>query len=150
MEKFFELERLPETELLSCDYCRKRKQVSKQTEIFSLPQILVIHLKRFVFSERHMDFEKIDDIVNIKPVLTIPCKHDSSVGTYQLYGIVHHYGTKSNGHYICQVLDASNGASQWYTCDDSSITKVYGSPDYDSSTAYVLFYSKVDPRAANR
>ena len=74
LNKFFELERLPETELLSCDNCRKRRKVSKQTEIYSLPKILVIHLKRFVFSERFMDFDKIDDIVEVKPIITIPCK----------------------------------------------------------------------------
>ena len=74
LNKFFELERLPETELLSCETCRKRRKVSKQTEIYSLPKILVIHLKRFIFSERYMDFTKNDDIVEIKPILTIPCK----------------------------------------------------------------------------
>ena len=73
LEKFFELERLPDTELLSCENCQKRKKVSKQTEIYSLPKILVIHLKRFVFSPKLMDFDKIDDIVEIKPLLQLPC-----------------------------------------------------------------------------
>jgi ubiquitin C-terminal hydrolase len=66
MNKFFELEMLPETELLTCDYCRRKSNVSKQTAIYSLPKILVIHLKRFVFSEQQMDFEKINDIVEIR------------------------------------------------------------------------------------
>jgi ubiquitin C-terminal hydrolase len=57
-----------------------------------------------------MDFAKIDDIVEIKPVLNVPCKNDSTHGTYKLYGIVHHFGTKNNGHYISQVLDETNGA----------------------------------------
>ena len=69
LNKFFQLEMLPDTELLHCDYCRKNRNVSKQTEIYSLPKILVIHLKRFVFSERYMDFAKIDDIVEIKPLI---------------------------------------------------------------------------------
>ena len=63
LSKFFELEQLPDSELLTCDYCKKRRKVSKQTEIYLLPKILVIHLKRFVFSEKYMDFAKIDDIV---------------------------------------------------------------------------------------
>ena len=50
LNKFFELEHLPETELVYCDVCRQLGNVSKQTEIYSLPKILVIHLKRFVFS----------------------------------------------------------------------------------------------------
>ena len=96
-----------------------------------------------------MDFAKIDDIVEIKPVLNVPCKNDSTHGTYKLYGIVHHFGTKNNGHYISQVLDETNGAQQWYTCDDSNVYKVYGTPDFDSSTAYVLFYSRMDSRLVN-
>lgn len=76
LNKFFELERLPDSELLQCDNCRKRRNVSKQTEIYSLPKILVIHLKRFVFSKQHMDFVKIDDIVEIKPSIQIPSKEN--------------------------------------------------------------------------
>ena len=48
--------------------------------IYSLPKILVIHLKRFVFSERHMDFAKIDDIVEIQANIEIPCKMEGTRG----------------------------------------------------------------------
>lgn len=74
LNKFFELEVLPDSELLQCDYCQKKRKVSKQTEIYLLPKILVIHLKRFVFSEKHMDFAKIDDLVEIRSRLEIPCR----------------------------------------------------------------------------
>ena len=60
----------------------------------------MIHLKRFVFNQRLMDFAKIDDIVEIKPLIQVPCAQEMTIGTYKLYGIVHHLGTKSNGHYI--------------------------------------------------
>ena len=100
LNKFFELEQLPDTELLTCDYCKKRRKVSKQTEIYSLPKMLVIHLKRFVFSEKYMDFAKVDDIVELKHRIQVPCKQQNRTGDYKLYGIVHHFGTKSNGHYI--------------------------------------------------
>ena len=74
LNKFFEVEQLPDSELLTCDDCKKKRNVSKQTEIYSLPKILVIHLKRFVFSEKYMDFAKIDDIVQIKKRIQVPCK----------------------------------------------------------------------------
>ena len=47
-----------------------------------------------------MDFAKIDDIVEIKEKLQLPCKQEMTIGTYKLYGIVHHYGTYNRGHYI--------------------------------------------------
>ena len=87
-----------------------------------------------------MDYAKIDDIVEIKPNIQIPCKQETSIGNYRLYGIVHHYGTKGNGHYIADVMDENN----WYTCDDERVMRLDGEPDYNSSSAYVLFYTKVD------
>jgi len=65
---------LPDSELLTCDFCKKRRKVSKQTEIYALPKILVLHLKRFVFSEKYMDFAKVDDIVCLKKRIQIPCR----------------------------------------------------------------------------
>ena len=48
-----------------------------------------------------------------------------AIGTYKLYGIVHHFGTYNRGHYISEVLDYSNGqAGDWYKCDDERITKL--------------------------
>jgi len=73
--------------------------VTKQTEVYQLPKILVIHLKRFVFSEKHRDFAKIDDLVEVRPRLQIACRQQNRTGDYRLYAVVHHYGTKSNGHY---------------------------------------------------
>ena len=57
------------TEKLDCDYCKGKHQVTKQTEICSLPSILIVHFKRFYFDERKMDYEKIDDAVEIKSTI---------------------------------------------------------------------------------
>lgn len=35
-----------------------------------------------------------------------------------------------------------NGDDQWYTCDDERIVKMQGPLELNSSTAYVLFYTK--------
>ena len=47
------------------------------------------------------------------------------------------------------VLDEADG-EQWYTCDDERIVKLSSPPDFNSSTAYVLFYSKVNQGTASR
>ena len=115
---------------MHCDNCKKLRNVSKQTEICSLPQILVIHLKRFVFSERKMDYEKINDRVEVKKKIQLSSNLETMVGEYRLYGIVHHIGTKSNGHYTSDVRDMSKynieGESDevWFNCDDETISKL--------------------------
>ena len=155
LRKFFEVEHLPKTELLHCDFCKKQRNVSKQTEICSLPKILVIHLKRFVFSEKHMDYVKNNDRVDIKRSIQLTSSQEKVMGEYRLYGIVHHYGTKSNGHYIADVRDMSKYNSEgeneevWYNCDDETIRKI-SAPQLLSSTAYVLFYYKTGTKASRQ
>ena len=60
MRQFFAVETLSDSEKLHCSQCKEKTSVSKQTELWSLPQVLIIHIKRFYFSERSMDYRKID------------------------------------------------------------------------------------------
>ena len=85
-----------------------------------------------------MDYDKIADQVEIKPQIQIECKMENTLGTYKLFAIVHHFGTKGNGHYITDALDLQNlsntkssslslssrAEEQWYRCDDESISKL--------------------------
>jgi ubiquitin C-terminal hydrolase len=68
-------------------------------------------------------------------------------GKYDLYGIVHHYGTKNGGHYISEVRDmhqpSRGSAESWYLCDDESVKGIL-EPELDSKSAYVLFYYKTN------
>jgi len=62
-----------------------------------LPNVLVIHVKRFYYEG--MDYKKIDEAVNFEKVVDIQSRQNQ-IGKYELYGIVHHFGTKNAGHYI--------------------------------------------------
>jgi len=46
-----------------------------------------------------MDYKKIDEAVNFEKVVDIQSRQNQ-IGKYELYGIVHHFGTKNAGHYI--------------------------------------------------
>ena len=62
MQAFLEGERLEDSESWSCKRCKKMVQAHKKLDLWSLPEILVIHLKRFSYSHRFRD--KIDALVN--------------------------------------------------------------------------------------
>ena len=47
-------------------------------------------------------------------------------------------------------MEETESKEQWYTCDDEKISKLNGPPEYNSSTAYVLFYSKVNQVESRR
>jgi ubiquitin carboxyl-terminal hydrolase 2 len=45
--------------------------VQKQTEIWTLPQVLIIHIKRFYFDERRMDYRKINEAIRFEKSIAI-------------------------------------------------------------------------------
>jgi len=70
-------------------------------------------------------------------------KHPSvDKATYKLYGVSHHSGSLSGGHYVCEVSNVNTG--QWYSCNDGSVSKI-SKPESSSSSAYVLFYTMEKP-----
>jgi ubiquitin C-terminal hydrolase len=86
---------------------------------------LVIHLVRFdeTYDEygrrsvvKNHDSVFIDHTLSLAPYTRTICPQTSD---YELYGIVHHSGSLSGGHYVSEV---KTGDGRWYRCNDSSIT----------------------------
>jgi ubiquitin C-terminal hydrolase len=125
-----------------CENCKKEVDIEKDMSIYRLPKILVIHLKRFIYN--FTTREKISTSVKIPPD-SLDMSHFSPLSMhnsinnckYKLFGLSHHMGGLSGGHYNCDVLNVKTG--KWYHCDDSSVSGISG-PSSSSSSAYVLFY----------
>lgn len=86
-----------------CPKCKEHRQASKKLDLWRLPEILVVHLKRFSYS-RYMK-NKLDTFVNF-PVhnldLTKYVKQRTNASEspiYELYAISNHYGGLGGGHY---------------------------------------------------
>lgn len=82
------------------------RQASKKLDLWRLPEILVIHLKRFQYS-RFMK-NKLDTYVdfpvdNLDLSNYIAYGHDKSSNRYMLYAISNHYGSMGGGHYTAFV-----------------------------------------------
>jgi ubiquitin C-terminal hydrolase len=123
-----------------CDNCNKRGSCKRKTSIYTLPKILVIHLKRFSFDS--YSSKKISTSVTF-PVTGLNLSEycvGSSFATYNLYGISHHSGYMGGGHYVADTLN--NG--KWYHCDDSNASKSYSDPQGSGDSPYVLFYARSD------
>jgi ubiquitin C-terminal hydrolase len=125
-----------------CSACKKHMRASKKFDLWKMPDILLIHLKRFNYSRAWRD--KIDSPVHI-PVELLdlsefcvdPVAKASSV--YDLYAVSHHFGSLSGGHYTAFCRNLDDG--KWYNLDDSRASS--SSPkEATSSSAYVLFYCK--------
>lgn len=89
-------------------------------DLWSAPEVLVIHLKRFSYSRYYRD--KLDTNVSF-PVegldLTRHLHHvdPARAPIYDLYAVSYHYGGLGGGHYTAVGKNRLNG--KWYKFDDS-------------------------------
>ncbi|KAL1568811.1 ubiquitinyl hydrolase 1 [Salvia divinorum] len=145
LDAFLKEEPLGPDDMWYCPQCKEHRQASKKLDLWRLPDILVIHLKRFSYSkwlknklDTNVDFP-IQNLDVSKYVKSI----DASAGRhmYELYGISNHYGGLGGGHYsaYCKLIDGEN---RWYHFDDSHVSPVSES-EIKTSAAYLLFYERV-------
>lgn len=143
LEAFLREEPLVPEDMWYCPQCKERRQASKKLDLWRLPEVLVIHLKRFSYS-RSMK-HKLETFVNF-PIhdfdLTnyVANKSNSRQQLYELYALTNHYGGMGSGHYTAHIklLDEN----RWYNFDDTHISPI-NEEDVRSGAAYVLFYRRV-------
>ncbi|RZB47658.1 Ubiquitin carboxyl-terminal hydrolase 5 isoform B [Glycine soja] len=143
LEAFLREEPLVPEDMWYCPKCKERRQASKKLDLWRLPEVLVIHLKRFSYS-RSMK-HKLETFVNF-PIhdfdLTnyIANKNNTRRQLYELYALTNHYGSMGSGHYTAHIklLDEN----RWYNFDDSHISLI-SEDEVNTAAAYVLFYRRV-------
>lgn len=120
------------------DKTKQKENIIKRLEFWSLPNILVIDLKRF----NKMNFQKNNCYVDI-PLEPIDLSkyiigYQKESYLYELYGICNHSGNVMGGHYTANVK-TKNG---WYHFNDRSVTKITDTSKIVSPMAYCLFFRK--------
>ena len=123
---FFEKEALEDP--LSCRHCGGPQNFFKNYEINKLPHVLILALKRFKYNE-NMNFK-------LKQLITFPLDDFKLKDkTYNLFGVVYHYGGINSGHYVCAIRKEN----KWILCDDNRVYEIEPKRVM-SSNAYILFY----------
>ncbi|XP_020583150.1 ubiquitin carboxyl-terminal hydrolase 8 [Phalaenopsis equestris] len=143
LETFLKEEPLGPEDMWYCPSCKKHQQASKKLDLWRLPEVLVIHLKRFSYNrytknklETLVDFPiKGLDLSNY-----IVSKTQELKNKYDLYAISNHYGNMGGGHYTAYVHH--NAEDKWYDFDDRHVSHV-SLDSLKTSAAYVLFYKRV-------
>ncbi|XP_027082554.1 ubiquitin carboxyl-terminal hydrolase 8 [Coffea arabica] len=143
LEAFLKEEPLGPEDMWYCPVCKKHCQASKKLDLWRLPEVLVIHLKRFSYSrflknklETYVDFP----VHNLDLSAYIAYKSGESCNRYVLYAISNHYGSMGGGHYTAFV---HHGGGRWFDFDDSHVSPI-NEDKIKSSAAYVLFYRRVE------
>merc|ERR1712157_359002 len=126
-------------------YCPKTKDFEKslkKLDIWNLPRILVIHLKRFGRETIAGPPEKIDSLVqfpfSIDMAGWVQSPDASKEGMqYNLYAVVNHSGSMGFGHYTAYAqVDSSDGQRHWFHFNDSSVSRIEAS-QVVSKAAYI-------------
>uniref|UniRef100_A0A2C9V083 Ubiquitin carboxyl-terminal hydrolase n=1 Tax=Manihot esculenta TaxID=3983 RepID=A0A2C9V083_MANES len=142
LEAFLKEEPLGPDDMWFCPSCKQHRQASKKLDLWRLPEILVIHLKRFSYTrfmknklEAYVEFP-VDDL-DLSAYISY--KNGQLSHRYMLYAISNHYGSMGGGHYTAFV---HHGGDRWYDFDDSQVHPI-NQDKIKTSAAYVLFYRRV-------
>jgi ubiquitin carboxyl-terminal hydrolase 8 len=105
-----------------CPHCKQLREASKQLEIWKLPRILLIHLKRFSFKglwrqKLNTDVSFPISALNVNNYVAGP----DMPGNYDLYAVSNHTGDLNGGHYTAYCRNPFN--RKWYTFDDKDVSE---------------------------
>mmetsp|Transcript_29018 Transcript_29018/g.51901 ORF Transcript_29018/g.51901 Transcript_29018/m.51901 type:complete len:1011 (-) Transcript_29018:45-3077(-) len=122
-----------------CNQCKEHVEATKTYQLFKLPEILVIALKRF--KSRGLWNEKLNAFVDF-PVEGLDLSefalgNQSQPPIYDLYAVSNHYGGMGGGHYTAFIKWQEDG--RWYEMDDGSVSLA---SKVVTPAAYILFYKR--------
>ncbi|XP_062999485.1 ubiquitin carboxyl-terminal hydrolase 31 [Elgaria multicarinata webbii] len=156
-------EQLAPDDAWRCPHCKQLQQGSITLSLWTLPDVLIIHLKRFrQEADRRM---KLQNMVRFPltgldmtphvvkrsqsswslPSHWSPWRRPYGLGRdpedfiYDLYAVCNHHGTMQGGHYTAYCKNSIDGL--WYCFDDSDVQQL-DENEVCKQTAYILFYQR--------
>ncbi|XP_008830024.1 ubiquitin carboxyl-terminal hydrolase 8 [Nannospalax galili] len=145
---FSKEEKLTDNNRFYCSHCRTRRDSLKKIEIWKLPPVLLVHLKRFSYDGRWK--QKLQTSVDF-PLESLDLSQyvigpKNNLKKYNLFSVSNHYGGLDGGHYTAYCKNAAR--QRWFKFDDHEVSDISVS-SVKSSAAYILFYTSLGPRAAD-
>jgi Ubiquitin carboxyl-terminal hydrolase len=155
---FIKPERLDENNMWYCSKCNEHVRAMKTMELWRLPNVLIVHLKRFEFKHA-LRRDKLDTLVDFPLEGLDMSKHCASFednnfadgrvpAVYDLFAVTNHFGRMGFGHYtaFARRWDEDGISKEWTLFDDSSVHSVGNGAGAIESVlspaAYVLFYRR--------
>ncbi|KAJ1719662.1 hypothetical protein LPJ53_005617 [Coemansia erecta] len=144
LHEFTRAEQLGADDPWYCSGCREHRRATKKFDLWAAPDVLVVHLKRFHHSRAWRD--KIDVLVDfplegLDLSQSVVSPASASAGLlYDLFAVCNHYGGLGGGHYTAYAVSPDD--QQWYSFDDSHVTRLAGAQSVKTPAAYMLFYRR--------
>jgi ubiquitin C-terminal hydrolase len=156
LEAFAAEEHLSGADMWHCERCAKRVEATKRMELYKLPPVVMLHLKRFSFDAKVAEVRKVSSKVQLPgSTIELPVNLEKYTvsqqrghALYDIIGIVNHHGNDANGgHYTAHCYHCVD--AKWYAFDDSSVSEIKACDVWLPDAAYVLFLMKRRIRTAS-
>ena len=148
MDLFVCEEELSGSDKWYCPKCKTHVNATKKLDLWMLPPILIVNLKRFEFTKKGKRMKILKpigyDLAQWK-LSTFVRGNQTSSQVYDLYATINHYGDKNHGHYTAYACNRMD--DKWYEFNDSRCSMMEDddlSEVEDNMSAYVLFYNRVE------
>ena len=129
-----------------CQRCKSEVRPRKRLQLYRLPRILIVHLKRFKRDTETFRWNRVSTPIRIptkgfdlKAYLAESASRVSDAGLYDLFAAANHYGGLNCGHYT-SVAQTISG--EWLYFDDAVTGKANPEDLTSSAAPYVLFYRR--------
>ncbi|XP_029015059.1 ubiquitin carboxyl-terminal hydrolase 31 isoform X2 [Betta splendens] len=156
-------EQLAPDDAWRCPHCKQLQQGRIKLSLWTLPDVLILHLKRFrQEGDRRvkmqnmvrfplMGMDMAPHVVKRSqsswslPSHWSPWRRPYGLGRnpddylYDLYAVCNHHGNMHGGHYTAYCKNSIDG--QWYCFDDSEVSPI-ADDAVCQQTAYILFYQR--------
>jgi len=147
LKLFMTQEKLSPNDPWFCPKCKKHREATKKLDLWKLPEVLIVHLKRFQYNRYSRDklntlVDFPTDTLDLSEFVTNPA--DRHV-IYELYAVSNHSGGLGGGHYTAYAKNKED--NRWYNFNDSFASEAQDTSRIVSSSAYVLFYRRKRPQA---
>ncbi|KAJ8249375.1 hypothetical protein GJAV_G00234100 [Gymnothorax javanicus] len=142
LKLFSKEEKLTDNNRVFCRHCKALRDCTKKLEIWKVPPILLVHLKRFSYEGRWK--QKLQTSVDF-PLENLDLGQyvigpKLGLKRYHLFAVSNHYGGLDGGHYTAYCKNAAK--QRWFKFDDHEVTDIAAS-SVKSSAAYIFFYSSL-------
>ena len=149
LKEYTKEEKLEGDERWHCPKCGIKVDSTKKIDIWKLPNILIVHLKRFEFTPQRS--RKIRALVDFPyqgldlEHITAGVQRDKPI--YDLYAVANHDGSLGGGHYYTFAKNRDD--KLWYAYNDAEVFTL-NTDQIVSPSAYLMFFSKTSVTSFKR
>jgi len=138
ISKYLEEEDLSGDEQWYCEKCKTKVDAKKKIELWFLPPVLILHLKRFDASLTKID-KRLHMNVNGFDLSTCCSKPQKDGAVYDVSCVANHQGAYGSGHYTATCRVGSPSSGTWHRYDDEDVSELKDSRGVATKQAYVVF-----------